>query len=117
MEKIKIGFLPLYIKLYDDIGTDRTFMQAFYDRMAGILKAQGFDVIKTDFCRIKEEFKSAVEKFENDGADVDSNLVFIIIGIVLLFLIVLLIILYFVYRAYRERKEEHEDLLQRSDYD
>lgn len=70
MEKIKIGFLPLYIKLYDDIGTDRTFMQAFYDRMAGILKAQGFDVIKTDFCRIKEEFKSAVEKFENDGADV-----------------------------------------------
>jgi cbb3-type cytochrome oxidase subunit 3 len=46
---------------------------------------------------------------ENDGADLDSNLVFIIIGIVLLFLIVLLIILYFVYRAYRERKEEYEE--------
>ncbi len=70
MKKIKVGFLPLYIKLYDDSGSDRTYMQAFYDRMAGILSVQGFDVIKTDFCRIKEEFKAAVEKFENDGADV-----------------------------------------------
>ena len=70
MKKIKVGFLPLYIKLYDDSGSDRTYMQAFYDRMAGILSVQGFDVIKTDFCRIKEEFKAAVEKFENAGADV-----------------------------------------------
>ena len=69
MKKIKIGLLPLYIKLYDDRGTNRTFMQAFYDRMAALLTNQGFDVIKTDFCRIKEEFKNAVALFEEKGAD------------------------------------------------
>ena len=68
MAKIKIGFLPLYIKLYDDGGTNRIHMQAFYDRMASILTNQGFDVIKTDFCRIKEEFKTAVKNFEEQGA-------------------------------------------------
>ncbi len=68
MGKIKIGFLPLYIKLYDDGGTKRTHMQAFYDRMAAILTNQGFEVIKTDFCRIKEEFKTAVKNFEENGA-------------------------------------------------
>ena len=70
MKNIKVGFLPLYIKLYDDSGVGRTHMQAFYDRMEGILKIQGFEVIKTDFCRIKQEFKAAVEKFESEGADV-----------------------------------------------
>ncbi len=69
MRKIKIGLLPLYIKLYDDRGTNRTFMQAFYDRMAALLTNQGFEVIKTDFCRIKEEFKNAVAHFEEQGAD------------------------------------------------
>ena len=69
MKKIKIGFLPLYIKLYDDRGTNRTYMQAFYDRMAAILTNQGFEVIKTDFCRIKPEFKAAVSLFEEKGAN------------------------------------------------
>ena len=70
MKQIKIGLLPLYIKLYDDCGTDRTYTQAFYNRMAGLLKNQGFEVIKNDYCRIKEEFKAAVTKFESEGADV-----------------------------------------------
>ena len=39
MKKIKIGLLPLYIKLYDDSGSDKTYTRAFYDRMAGTLKA------------------------------------------------------------------------------
>ena len=70
MKKIKVGFLPLYIKLYDDSAADRSDMQAFYDKIAGVLESLGIDVIKTDFCRIKQEFKAAVEKFENNGADV-----------------------------------------------
>ncbi len=70
MKQIKIGLLPLYIKLYDDCGTDRTYTKAFYDRMAGLLKNQGFEVIKNDYCRVKEEFKEAVNKFESEGADV-----------------------------------------------
>ena len=70
MKKIKIGLLPLYIKLYDDAGSDKTYTRAFYDRMAGTLQAQGFDVIKTENCRIKPEFKAAVDMFEKEGADV-----------------------------------------------
>ena len=70
MKKIKVGLLPLYIKLYDDVGSDKTYTRAFYDRMAGTLKVQGFDVIKTENCRIKEEFKAAVNMFEKEGADV-----------------------------------------------
>lgn len=69
MKKIKVGLLPLYIKLYDDAGTDRTYTKAFYDRMAGLLKNQNFDVIKIDFCRIKPEFEYAIKQFEEDGAD------------------------------------------------
>ena len=70
MKQIKVGLLPLYIKLYDDCGTDRTYTTAFYNRMAGLLKNQGFDVIKTDYCRVEEEFKKTVADFENQGADV-----------------------------------------------
>jgi len=69
MKKIKVGLLPLYIKLYDDAGTDRTYTKAFYDRMAGLLKNQNFDVIKIDYCRIKSEFECAVKQFEEEGAD------------------------------------------------
>lgn len=70
MKKIKVGFLPLYIKLYDDRGTNREFMQAFYNRMAAIIQNQGFEVIKTEFCRVKEEFDAAVANYEKEGADV-----------------------------------------------
>lgn len=39
MKKIKIGFLPLYIKLYDDsCGELRPKLEAFYNEMAGILE-------------------------------------------------------------------------------
>ena len=70
MKNIKIGLLPLYIKLYDDSNADRTYLYSFYNRVAGLLKNQGFEVIKNDFCRIKSEFKSAIEKFETENADV-----------------------------------------------
>ncbi len=72
MKKIKIGFLPLYIKLYDDCGSGavgRPRLEPFYERMATELEARGFDVIRNEFCRIRPEFKAAVEKFENAGAD------------------------------------------------
>ena len=52
MKQIKIGLLPLYIKLYDDCGTDRTYTQAFYNRMAGLLKNQGFEITNAEICGI-----------------------------------------------------------------
>ena len=72
MKKIKIGFLPLYIKLYDDCGasvTSRPRLEPFYEKLACELEGCGFDVIRNEFCRIKPEFAAAVEKFEAEGAD------------------------------------------------
>lgn len=70
MKKIKIGFLPLYIKLYDDsCGELRPKLEAFYDEMAGILENKGIDVIRTPFCRLANEFQNAVDTYEKEGAD------------------------------------------------
>lgn len=72
MKKIKIGFMPLYIKLYDDCGLQdiRDRLEPFYEKMAKDFEEKGFDVIRTPFCRIKAEFEAAVSKYENEGADV-----------------------------------------------
>ena len=72
MKKVKIGFLPLYIKLYDDCGSGaigRPRLEPFYEKLACELESRGFEVIRNEFCRIKPEFAAAVEKFENAGAD------------------------------------------------
>jgi len=71
MKTAKIGFLPLYIKLYDDCGLqdirDRT--EAFYEKMAQGFEAKGIEVIRSPFCCVKPEFEAAVAKFEAEGAD------------------------------------------------
>ncbi len=72
MKKIKIGFLPLYIKLYDDSGLQniRDRLEPFYEKMAKDFEANDFDVIRTPFCCVKAEFAAAVAKYEAEGADV-----------------------------------------------
>ncbi len=71
MNKIKVGFLPLYIKLYDDCGlTIRERLEPFYEKMARDLEGRGFDVIRSAFCCVKSEFEATVAKFERAGADV-----------------------------------------------
>lgn len=66
---IKVGLLPLYIKLYDDGGCERKELEEFYDKIASLIEKEGFEVVKTDICRIKPEFDNAVKTFENSGAD------------------------------------------------
>ncbi len=66
---MKIGFLPLYIKLYDDIGIDRSVMEGFYKDTTNLFKKRGVEVITSEFCRIKPEFEKAVAKFEKAEAD------------------------------------------------
>ena len=66
---MKIGFLPLYIKLYDDMGTKREAMETFYAESAELFRKKGLEVVTTDFCRIKPEFEKAIEKFENENVD------------------------------------------------
>ena len=70
MNKTKIGFLPFYIKLYDDCGSGakaRPRLEPFADKLVGELSDRGFDVLAVPFCRIKEEFAAAVAKFEAEG--------------------------------------------------
>lgn len=67
---MKIGFLPLYIELYDKVGSaTRQMTQPFYDRIAADLSGKGIEVITNDFCRLEDEFKAAVKKFEKENVD------------------------------------------------
>lgn len=71
MKTPKIGFLPLYIKLYDDCGLQdiRDRLEPFYEKMAQGFEERGIEVIRSSFCCVKAEFEAAVSKFEAEGAD------------------------------------------------
>ncbi len=68
---MKIGLLPLYIKLYDDCEYDyyHPRLDPFYRSVAQKLEAQGLAVVTAEFCRLKEEFDAAVKSFEAAGVD------------------------------------------------
>ncbi len=66
---IKIGLLPLYISLYDESWPYlRPRMEAFYEDTVKKFQAQGLEVISAPFCRISSEFESAIDGFEQSGA-------------------------------------------------
>lgn len=73
MKKIKIGFLPFYIKLYDDTGNGaaaRPRLWQFYLSLCERFEKLGFEVVRTnDLCRIEPEFRAAVDSFEAAEAD------------------------------------------------
>lgn len=67
---MKIGFLPLYVKLYDDVVPGvRPRMNAFYETVAQEFEKRGMEVVRSPFCRLKDEFKAAVSTFEAEGAE------------------------------------------------
>ncbi len=67
---MKIGFLPLYVKLYDDkLPEMRERLGKFYNQLAGMFEDKGFEVVKSEFCRLANEFKSAVSMFEANNVD------------------------------------------------
>jgi len=72
MRKIKVGYLPLYIKLYDDSNPHtREPLEKYMHMLVGMIESQGIEVVMADeVCRIKPEFDRAAKKF-ND-ADVDA---------------------------------------------
>ena len=69
MNKIKIGLMGLYIKLYDDCKLQeiRDRSEAFYETLAVALEGEGFEVVRNPICCVHDEFKACVEKFENEG--------------------------------------------------
>ncbi len=72
MKKVKIGFLPLYVKLYDDGAPGmRERIDGFKNEILGILNArEDVEVVASDACRLEWEFEAAVKSFEE--AKVDS---------------------------------------------
>ena len=60
--------MPLYIKLYDDCGIDRSLLEGFYNSIKEKLEGEGLEIIPAPFCRIEEEFVSAVKNFEKQDA-------------------------------------------------
>ena len=68
---MKIGLLPLYIKLYDETNPEvRPRMEAFYEQVAAEFEQRNINVAKAPFCRIKREFEAVVDNFEK--AEVDA---------------------------------------------
>ncbi len=71
--KIRVGFLPLYIKLYDDsIGPAyRVPMEKYMNMCINMLEAQDIEVMPaTQVCRIASEFEAEATRFNE--ADVDA---------------------------------------------
>ncbi|MBI2843459.1 MAG: hypothetical protein HYX78_08675 [Armatimonadetes bacterium] len=70
MRQPKIGLLPLYIKLYDDIFPEfRPGMDAFAEKIAFEFRKRGLDVGSGPVCRVKSEFSQAIREFEESGVD------------------------------------------------
>jgi len=70
MNKIKIGLLPLYIKLYDDVMPHlQKRINDFYMTIANEFEKRNVNVVSTSICRIKEEFLYAIRKFEEEQVD------------------------------------------------
>ena len=71
MKKIKVGFLPLYIKLYDDYTGPayRAPMEAYMAQCVSMLEEKGLELVIADRCRIAPEFEAAAEKFNAEDVD------------------------------------------------
>ncbi len=67
---MKIGFLPLYVQLYDDVCPEiRPRLETFYETLACEFEKRGFEVVRSPFCRLEPEFRAAVSLFEKEKAD------------------------------------------------
>jgi L-arabinose isomerase len=70
MSRVKVGLLPLYIKLYDDSNPKmRTRIDAFRETIINELSKRGLDVVAAPVCRIKPEFEEAINNFEKEDVD------------------------------------------------
>lgn len=69
MKKIKVGYLPLYLTLYDESDPHyRDPMVEHMNKMIKMLGTHGLEVIQADcVCRNEYEFEKAAEKFNKLG--------------------------------------------------
>lgn len=70
-KKIKAGFLPLYIELYDKINPQsRQPMEQYFEEAAEQLRKKGMELIIADVCRVALEFDEAIERFKQQNIEV-----------------------------------------------
>ena len=70
MNKIKIGFLPLWLKLYDESCPElRPQVEAFVATIRTEYEKRNIEVITTSLCCLKSEFAEAVNDFEEAQVD------------------------------------------------
>lgn len=70
MSKIKIGFLPLWLKLYDDCCPEmRPQIEKFTATIRSEYEKRNIEVITAPICRLKAEFAKAVKGFEDAKVD------------------------------------------------
>ncbi len=71
MREPKVGLLPLYIELYDDVLPEmRTRVDRFNRVIATALMARGLEVITAPACRVAPEFRAAIHEFEEAQVDI-----------------------------------------------
>ncbi len=71
MSKVKIGLLPLYVKLYDDgAPAMRDRVNPFTEEIKSIFASrEDVELVSADICRLEDEFAAAVNKFEAEKVD------------------------------------------------
>lgn len=69
MKKIRVGYLPFYIKLYDDSNAEwRVPVVNYMNKLIAMIEERGFEVVPADeICRVRAEFDRAAAKFNADG--------------------------------------------------
>jgi L-arabinose isomerase len=66
----KIGLLPLYLKLYDDLMPERRAeFDPFLAEIAAGFRQLGIEVIECRVCRVQSEFEQAVDHLESAAVD------------------------------------------------
>ena len=70
MNTLKVGLLPLYVKLYDEVLPDLAAqVEPFVGRVQEALRAGGVEVLAASIGRTRPDFAGAVAHFETAGVD------------------------------------------------
>lgn len=70
MRKPLVGFLPLYVELYDLTTPEiRPDVDAYHEKAVERLREQGLDVVDMPVCRLACEFEEAIAAFEEKNVD------------------------------------------------
>lgn len=77
MKGIKVGYLPLYLKLYDDaLGSMRARIDDFNSMMQQTIEEKGIELVSAPVCRTREEFEKAVPLFDDVCAVITLHLAY-----------------------------------------